>query len=61
MPPTPLSSFLVTAKAATYAAEKPAAIEPTFSGSHEFRFAKDNLHYRDIYFGGLHYSRGHLH
>ncbi|MCO6559122.1 MAG: hypothetical protein J6575_06890 [Bifidobacterium sp.] len=55
MPSTPLSSFLVAAKAATYAV-KPAAIEPTFSGSHEFRFAKDNLHYRDVYFGSLRFA-----
>ncbi|WEV67386.1 DUF5680 domain-containing protein [Bifidobacterium sp. ESL0769] len=56
MLPTSLSSFLVAAKAATYAAERPVAFEPTFPGSHEFRFAKDNLHYRDVYFGSLRFA-----
>ncbi|WEV58975.1 DUF5680 domain-containing protein [Bifidobacterium sp. ESL0728] len=56
MPLTSLPSFLVAAKAATYAAEKPVTLEPTFSGSHEFRFTKGNLHYRDIYFGSLHFA-----
>nr|WP_280924731.1 DUF5680 domain-containing protein [Bifidobacterium sp. ESL0745] len=51
-----MSSFLVSAKAATYAAEKPVTFEPAFPGSHEFRFAKDNLHYRDIYYGSLHFA-----
>ncbi|WEV52913.1 DUF5680 domain-containing protein [Bifidobacterium sp. ESL0704] len=53
---TSLPSFLVAAKAATYAAEKPVAAEPTFAGSHEFRFTQGDLHYRDIYFGGFRFA-----
>ena len=51
-----LAQFLVKAKTVTYASgNQEYAVEPTLSGSHQLEYLDNDLQYRDIYFGGMHF------
>ena len=48
--------FLVRAKIATYASgTDELAVTPVLPHSHQLEYIEENLHYRDIYYGGLHF------
>ena len=51
-----LAKFLVKAKTITYASgNQDYAVEPALSGSHQLEYLEKDLHYRDIYYGGMHF------
>jgi hypothetical protein len=51
-----LARFLVKAKIVTYASGNDEfAVRPTLADSHQLEYAENNLLYRDIYYGGLHF------
>jgi hypothetical protein len=51
-----LAQFLVKAKMVTYASGKQEyAVNPALAGSHQLEYSNDGLHYRDVYYGGMHF------
>lgn len=51
-----LAQFLVKAKTVTYASgNQDYAVNPVLSGSHQLEYLEDELQYRDIYYGGIHF------
>jgi hypothetical protein len=51
-----LAQFLIKAKLVTYASgNQNYAVEPALAGSHQLEYYDNDLHYRDIYFGGMHF------
>ena len=51
-----LAQFLVRAKMVTYASGNlDYAVDPALTGSHQLEFIDQDLHYRDVYYGGMHF------
>ena len=51
-----LAQFLVKAKLVTYASGNlNYAVDPALAGSHQLEYFDKDLHYRDIYYGGMHF------
>jgi hypothetical protein len=51
-----LAHFLVKAKTVTYASGKQDyTVDSALAGSHQLEFFDQDLQYRDIYFGGMHF------